>query len=82
MLKNSSLSDGAGNAIGTHQRPPVDFETDHGELTAAKSEPGVAGRREAEEAVCPMGNRQHDFAVDSFPRICSRHAGSRSIRNV
>ncbi|MNJ73723.1 hypothetical protein D3C77_705590 [compost metagenome] len=45
---------GAGDAVGTHERTPLDFQTDHHELAIFETQPLVAGGLEAEQGVVPV----------------------------
>ncbi|MNN24134.1 hypothetical protein D3C81_1375520 [compost metagenome] len=45
---------GAGNAVGSHERTTVRFQTDHHELAVLKAQALVAGGLEAEQGVVPV----------------------------
>lgn len=72
----------ARDGIGPHNRPPIDFETDHRELTAAETKTRVSRRREAEQAASPVRDGQHELTADSAPSFRGSCAGDRRNKLV
>ncbi len=73
----------ADDAVGTQQRPLVDLEADHREVTVAEAEAAVAGGPEAEQRIVPVphtGNRfdiqiTHLELLAADPHCAGHHRG-------
>ena len=53
----------AGDTVGTHQRTPFDFQTDHDELTVLETQPLVTRGLETEQRVIPVMHTEDSLDV-------------------
>ena len=56
---------GANDAVGAQQRLVINAQPDHGEVTIAESQRGIACGGECKQFVGPVVDRQHGFFVES-----------------
>ncbi|MNV67575.1 hypothetical protein D3C71_1603800 [compost metagenome] len=72
---------GAGDGIGTHQRPAAFFvfKADHHELAIVEAEAAVAGGGETEVGVRPVTDFKHRFGAKSGRHAVVRYMDDRHI---